>query len=138
MREEAAKKLHQVTILDGHFLSIPVYNRVDGFVASYALHHLTYQEKVAAIRYLDTFLAPKGRIVIADTMYSSLDYKQELHQDVERSGSVNLLQDLQTEFFELLEDITNIFVNLGYTYEKMQMNKYVWIIAAQKGGNTHA
>lgn len=137
MRQEAAKKLRQVTILDGHFMSIPVYNRIDGFVTSYAFHHLTYREKVAAIGYLDSRLTTSGRIVLADTMFRSVSDKQRIYDEAKRSGSMNLLHDLQTEYYELLDDVTRIFADLGYSYDAVQMNKFVWIISAKKGGTSN-
>lgn len=135
MREEAIKKLNRVTILDGHFLEVPIYNKVDSIVTSYAFHHLTLGEKKESLTYLDSLLNEGGKVVIADTMYSSQRYKEKLHQQVENDGALNLLKDLQTEYYELLADVTKLFDDLNYTYELKQMNKYVWIILAQKGGN---
>lgn len=138
MRKIAANKLSSgIAILDGHFLSIPLYNQVDGIVSSYAFHHLNYPDKIRAANYLDGFLKPGGRIVIADTMFSSENYKHELFKAVKQAGASNLWHDLNTEYYELLEDITQLFRTLGYSVHACQMNKYVWIVTAQKGGNSH-
>lgn len=134
MRKLATGKLTRVTVLDGHFLDVPIYNKVDSIVTSYAFHHLTLEEKEKALVYLDGLLNEGGKIVIADTMFSSLQYKKDLYKQVEQDGAVNLLNDLNTEYYELLDDVTGLFEKLGYTYKVEQMNKYVWTILAQKGG----
>lgn len=132
MREEAAKKLSRVTLLNGHFLDIPIHNKVDSIVTSYAFHHLNLKEKEEALIYLDSLLNRKGKIVIADTMFISKDYKEALHKKVKEEGALNLLNDLQTEYYELLEDVTGLFDKFKYTYEVKQMNQYVWLILAEK------
>ncbi len=134
MRNQATKKITRATILDGNFLKVPIYNKLDSIVTSYALHHLTLEEKEDALKYLDTLLNVGGKIVVADTMFSSKEYKKELYQQVENDGALNLLNDLNTEYYEMLNDVTAIFDRLGYNYTVKQMNKYVWIISAQKGG----
>lgn len=134
MREISTSKLPHVEILEGHFLSIPVNEKIDAIVTSYAFHHLTFKEKKKAIIYLDSILNEKGRIVIADTMFESTQYKLDLLKYVESMKAFNLLNDLNTEYYEYVKDICEIFEELNYTFEMKKMNKYVWIISAEKGG----
>lgn len=134
MRKIAKAKLASVKILDGHFLSIPIVGKVDAIVSSYAFHHLTLDEKKKALGYMDRLLNSGGKIVIADTMFETKDYKRKLKEDVENSGLFNLLQDLNSEYYEYLEDICQLFQELNYSYKTIKMNKYVWVISAVKGG----
>ncbi|WP_026475920.1 class I SAM-dependent methyltransferase [Alkaliphilus transvaalensis] len=132
MRRLAKEKLPNIAILDGHFLSIPIAEQFDSIVTSYAFHHLTYSEKRNALKYLDGYLKESGKFVIADTMYESADYKDQLLKYVADSNSHNLLNDLKTEYYEFTNDILKLFDELGYTYQLQQINKYVWVISAQK------
>lgn len=134
MRKIAKQKLQNVDILDGHFLSIPIDKKIDAIVTSYAFHHLTYDEKKKALEYLDSKLNNNGKIVIADTMFESIEYKEKLLKYVESNKCFNLLNDLKTEYYELLDDICILFKELNYSYSLKKMNKYVWIISAIKGG----
>ncbi|WP_341876213.1 class I SAM-dependent methyltransferase [Defluviitalea saccharophila] len=132
MRKVAKVKVPSLKILDGHFLSLPLTQKVDAFVASYAFHHLTYHEKIASVKLMDALLKPDGKIVIADTMFETRQYKAELLEKVKTSRAFNLLKDLNTEFYEMIEDLIKIFRDMGYTYELEKMNRYVWILTAQK------
>ena len=132
MRLIAEEKLPSSIILDGNFLNIPFSFKVDNIVSSYAFHHLTYDEKIECIKYLDGFLKDHGKLIIADTMFNSPRYKEELLKHVEDSKTFNLLNDLNTEYYEYLDDIFRLFKDLNYTIEHKQMNKYVWIIVASK------
>ncbi|SET05736.1 putative AdoMet-dependent methyltransferase [Natronincola peptidivorans] len=133
MRKIAMSKLPRVPIFDGHFLDIPIAKSFDGIVTSYAFHHLTLQEKKEAITYLDAFLKPAGKLVIADTMFESPEYKKALHQHVKNSEAYGLLEDLRSEYYEYVDDIKKVLHDLGYSLEAKKMNKYVWIITASKG-----
>lgn len=132
MRQIAYKKLKNNIILDGDFLNLPLSFKVDNIVSSYAFHHLTYDEKIESIKYLDGFLNTSGKIVIADTMFSSPQYKESLLNYVEDSKAYNLLKDLNTEYYEYIDDMLILFKDLNYSLEYRQVNKYVWIIVATK------
>lgn len=132
MRLIAEKKLPSSVIIGGDFLNLPLSFKIDSIVSSYAFHHLTYDEKVESIKYLDGFLKPNGKIVIADTMFSSPQYKNDLLNYVERSKAYNLLRDLNTEYYEYIGDMLMLFKDLDYSLEYRQVNKYVWIIVAAK------
>lgn len=132
MREVALKKNNTIKILEGHFLDIPIEDKVDAIVTSYAFHHLNYLEKEKAIQLLDEILTDNGRIIIADTMFESVAYKNELFNNIKESGAINLYRDLNTEYYELLDDILKIFLNLGYKVDCFKMNKFVWVVSTQK------
>ncbi len=132
MRRLAKEKLPNLAILDGHFLSIPIIEKFDSIVTSYAFHHLTYTEKRDSLKYLDGFLKKNGKIIIADTMFESEEYKSNLLKYVAESKAHNLLNDLNTEYYEYTEEILRLFDELDYTYTIKKMNKYVWMIIAEK------
>ncbi|KXG77777.1 class I SAM-dependent methyltransferase [Thermotalea metallivorans] len=133
MRKIAQSKLPDVPIMDGHFLSIPVSVHMDAVVTSYAFHHLPLDEKKKALVYLDGLLKDGGKIIIADTMFESEEYKKSLLDRVKSSGAFNLLKDLNTEYYEYVEDICQLFRELNYQLEAEKMNQYVWMISASKG-----
>ncbi len=131
MRMQAKEKVPALTLLDGHFLSIPTDQKFDSVVSSYALHHLTLAEKREAIQYLSGFLKTKGKLIIVDTMFESIGYKNQLLKRVESAGLYNLLSDLNTEYYELIEDITALLTEFGFTFSLQKMNSYVWMVSAK-------
>ncbi|WP_129600514.1 class I SAM-dependent methyltransferase [Anaerophilus nitritogenes] len=135
MRKIAKNKLSHIEIYDGHFLNIHISTKVDAIVTSYAFHHLDQKEKREAIYYLDSFLKEGGKVVIADTMFESKKYKKALYKEVENEKKLHLLNDLNTEYYEYIEDISKIFEDLDYRMDRKKMNKYVWIMTCYKGGN---
>ncbi|WP_350343998.1 class I SAM-dependent methyltransferase [Proteinivorax tanatarense] len=134
MRKLATKKNSDLKIYNGHFLNISstLTIKFDNIVSSYAFHHLTLSEKRQAIQYLKRHLNPGGRIVIADTMFESAKYKKELYSSVKKNGQFNLLEDLNSEYYELLESVTSIFEDFNFQFNTKKMNEFVWVITAQR------
>lgn len=131
MRQLTRRKLPELELYEGHFLSLPPIGPFDAIVSSYALHHLTLEEKQQAIPYLLQFLKPGGKMIIADTMFTSPEVKKELLHRAEAQQAFNLLNDLKSEYYELLEDYLAILEDHHLTYTKVQMNPYVWVVSAQ-------
>lgn len=130
MRKLASEKLPEVLFLEGHFLDFPELNPADAIVSSYAFHHLTLDEKRQSIDLMKGLLNKKGTLVIADTMFESAAYKSELLQAVEADGALNLLNDLNTEYYEMLEDMVAILEEAQFSVRKEKMNRYVWVLTA--------
>ena len=133
MREIAAKKYPEIRFADGSFLNIPVKDgSVDAVITSYAFHHLTDDEKALAVKKLATSLKPLGKVVIADTMYDSIETRKSILEDALAKGRNNLAQDLRTEFYTTHQVLKNIFVEAGFSVSFEKMNKFVWILTATK------
>ncbi|MBB6216165.1 ubiquinone/menaquinone biosynthesis C-methylase UbiE [Anaerosolibacter carboniphilus] len=132
MRMAASLRVPNIPILDGHFLSIPITSPVDAIVTSFGFHYLSYAEKKKAIDYFDSFLTVGGKIVIADVMYVSAKSKKDLLKHVKARGAAKLLNDLNTRYYEYVEDISELFREKNYTYEMKKMNKYVWVVCGRK------
>lgn len=131
MREEALRKYPELNILDGHFLDLPG-GKYDAIVNSYAFHHLTYQKKREALGAMNDRLNKDGAIIIADTMFSSVKEKRRILSDVKASNFLGLLNDLNTEYYEILDEILLLFRELNFAIEVENMNEFVWIIKAYK------
>lgn len=132
MREIASNKYPFEKFLSGTFLSLPINdNSVDAIINSYAFHHLTDEEKIDAVKLFKSKLKKDGIVVIADTIYSSEEYKQSIIEEVSEKNYTNLLHDLKTEFYTTQEVLTNIFEKEGFKVSYQQMNKFVWILTAK-------
>lgn len=132
MRLIAERKL-KIPLEDGDFLNFSEPDtQVDTIVSTYAFHHLTDGEKQHAAHTFNKLLKKGGKVVFADTVFADEESKQAIIRDAERKNLLNLAEDLQTEYYPMLEDITVIFEKAGFYVSLDQMNKFVWILEAVK------
>ncbi len=133
MRKLASRKLPEITIYNGSFLSLPEeVQHMDGFASSYALHHLTDKEKQVSLVDMAKRLKPGGKVVIADTAYRDLTAKKQIFEQVQHNNQVNLLKDLETEYYTLIEVMEQCFIRAGLTFRSEQLNTFVWLFEGEK------
>ncbi|MDM5315777.1 class I SAM-dependent methyltransferase [Fictibacillus sp. b24] len=133
MREKAVKRNPDLKLYDGDFLSFPTFDQeIDTVVSTYAFHHLTDDEKDKAIGQYSQLLKKDGKIVFADTAYLHEVDKKERHEKVKSQGYLNLLKDLQTEYYTTLGVLEDIFKNYDFDVSFEKLNEYVWLMEAVK------
>lgn len=130
MREVAERKLGR-NVQDGDFLNFPTHEAVDTIVSTYAFHHLTDDEKREAIeRYTIAFDTP--RFVLLDTMFESSMARQQIIDWASTRGYVDLVEDLNREFYSTTGTIRSMLEANGYRVDMTQKNKFVWLVVATK------
>lgn len=134
MREEVRKKSLSFDLRDGHFLDLPLQpeEKVDAIVSSFAFHHLTLTEKAEAFRLMSQVLTEQGAIIFADTSYKNEQSKREIVDRVRTQKRWNLLRDLESEFYEQIEDLEAICRRVNFSVEWKQLNRFVWLLVAMK------
>jgi putative AdoMet-dependent methyltransferase len=133
MRKLARHRFADVPIYDGDFLhfQVPV-QQVDSIVSTYAFHHLTDEEKQVAGRRFNALLPTGGKVIFADTVFVDEDAKQNAISRAKLEGRPNLAQDLATEYYTTVPEMTRIFEEAGFAVEFAQCNAYVWRWEATK------
>lgn len=130
MREVAERKLG-INVQEGDFLNFPTDEAVDTVVSTYAFHHLTDEEKREAIeRYATAFDTP--RFVLLDTMFESSEARQQIIDWASARGYVDLVEDLNREFYPWTQTIRSMLEENGYRVDMTQKNKFVWLVVATK------
>lgn len=137
MRKQVLKKRMDIELREGDFLNIPVTETVDAIVSTYAFHHLTLSEKQQALERMKAVLAPDGHIVFADTAFKNEQAKQQIIRRVRAQNKNSLLEDLQTEYYELLQDLKHVFHSAGFTVQFSALNRFVWLMTANLTGRAH-
>jgi cysteine synthase A len=133
MLDIAKDKFPNIEFVEGGFLNIPKSNNsIDAIISSYAFHHLSDDDKKLAALLFSTKLKPGGKVIIADTMYSSEKDKLNLIEDSLNKNYSSLAEDLDTEFYTTHKVLTEIFTYAGFNVSYKQMNKFVWILTATK------
>jgi putative AdoMet-dependent methyltransferase len=136
MRRQTAAKGLEIDLRDGHFLQLPLVpsEQMDAIVSTYAFHHLTLSEKKQALQAMKQFLRADGAIVFADTCYENGHARAEVMARVREQGKLNLLHDLETEYYELHEDLRKAFEQAGFAVSFFPMNRFVWLMSARLDG----
>ncbi|MFF2091032.1 class I SAM-dependent DNA methyltransferase [Paenibacillus sp. NPDC058174] len=135
MRSQIAKRGLAFTLLDGDFIQFPsISEPVDSIVSTYAFHHLTDEEKEAAISLYGKLLSSGGKIVFADTVYRDAGERELIHASAREAGYNNLLYDLQTEYYTTIEALQAMLERNGFSVTFNRLNRYVWLIDATKNG----
>jgi putative AdoMet-dependent methyltransferase len=133
MRKIALERLPIVPIFDGDFLhyEIPI-ETVDTIVSTYAFHHLTDGEKDMAVARFRQILPVGGQIVFADTAFQSEEDKTAAIEKAKQNQFLNLVTDLETEYYPTLGTLALIFDRHGFEFEFTKWNDFVWLIQATK------
>ncbi|MBM7716714.1 class I SAM-dependent methyltransferase [Siminovitchia sp. FSL H7-0308] len=133
MRNIARHKLPGATIVEGDFLEFPMPERnPDTIVSTYAFHHLTDAEKADAIQNFGKMLGEGGRIVFADTIFVSIEVKQDMIKEAESKQFNRLAADLKTEFYPTISTMNHLFGEAGFAVTFTQKNRFVWLMEATK------
>ncbi|PTM59928.1 class I SAM-dependent methyltransferase [Desmospora activa] len=133
MRQGALAKLPDLALYEGHFLQLPsTIGLVDGVVSTYAFHHLLDQEKRQALTLLHRSVKPGGRLVFADTVFKNEDIRGQMRQEAKDKGFLQLANDLEREYYPLLEPLQQMFADTGWKAQFQQLNRYVWLMRADK------
>ncbi|WP_270179386.1 class I SAM-dependent DNA methyltransferase [Alkalihalobacillus sp. CinArs1] len=133
MRDKAKERFPKLTLLDGDFLDYPeLEHSVQTIVSTYAFHHLTDTEKEEAIHKYSQLLSENDKIVFADTAFQNEDARTKMHEKVKSQGYLNLLQDLQTEYYTTIPVLEELFKKNGFEVAFTQLNDFVWLIEAVK------
>lgn len=133
MRAITKQKLPDLSVMDGDFLHYPpVMESVDTITSTYAFHHLTDKEKSEAIFKFKENFPSCERIVFADTMFRSELHKEEVVNEAKNNGYFVLAEDLEREYYPTLEVIEAIFKAHHFNVELKQLNKFVWLVIAER------
>ncbi|WP_101846389.1 class I SAM-dependent DNA methyltransferase [Halobacillus sp. Marseille-P3879] len=134
MRRIANVKCPEAAVYSGDFLHFPTLQMpIRSIVSSFAFHHLNEQEKRLALKEYCDKLEPNGEIIFIDTLFKDENYKQQLIDEAEHNGFMNLAQDLREEYYPYLKDLEQMFQQSGFEVTFKPMNKFAWLIRARKG-----
>lgn len=117
----------------GHFLALPVMdNQVDGIISSYALHHLTDEEKLLALAEMSRVLTDKGQICIADLMFVNEAHRQEVMEAYRREGNTEAIFSIEDEYYGDRSKLVDWLMQHDYQVQTYQFNNILSMIYAKK------
>ncbi|SFJ75632.1 putative AdoMet-dependent methyltransferase [Halobacillus dabanensis] len=117
----------------GHFLSLPVSDKgVDFVVSSYALHHLTDEEKELALAEMDRVLINGGRLAIADLMFENQATKKSILQQYLDEGNDEAIDAINDEYYADRSRLVSWLIDRDYRVETHQFNRILHLVFASK------
>ncbi|GAE25181.1 hypothetical protein JCM9140_1160 [Halalkalibacter wakoensis JCM 9140] len=115
----------------GNFLAIPYADRqFDFLVTSYALHHVTNEQKTLVFKEMQRVLKPHGRICIADVMFEHEEKRQEYLRRLKQTKQEQVRKEIEKEHYADLSKLLIWFDDHGYVTKVQQMSELVYIVYA--------
>ncbi|WP_404456029.1 MerR family transcriptional regulator [Oceanobacillus kapialis] len=129
------EKHPEIETRKGHFLALPVMNlQVDAIVSSYALHHLTGEEKLLALEEMDRVLKKDGEVCIADLMFIDQAHREKVIESFWKAGNMEAIEAIEDEYYADRSRLVNWLQKHHYTVETHQFNNILSMVYARKEG----
>ncbi len=133
MLKIAQEKLPEIETKEGSFLELPVAdNSTDLVVSSYALHHLTEDEKLKALEEMSRILKSQGKIIMADLMFANQRVGKEIKSKLIAEGKGKIVTEIEEEYYGYVDTLTQKLADLGFSAQEKQMTDFVWVIVGAK------
>jgi putative AdoMet-dependent methyltransferase len=104
----------------------------DVVISTYAIHHLTDQEKQRLFTLVFDRLVPRGRAVFGDLMIRNADQKREKVQQYLLKGDRNTAQAIAEEFFWLIDPTVAVLQGLGFDVRVIRFSDLSYGMVVEK------
>ncbi len=100
---------------------------VDTIISTYAIHHLTQEEKHVLFEKINEILQDGGKIIFGDLMFKNKEYKKEMEEKYP-----NLVEDFEEEFFWFIDEEADKLRELGFVINIEKFSDLSWGIYGEK------
>lgn len=104
----------------------------DAVLSTYAVHHLTEDEKGRFFARVAACLKPGGRAVFGDLMLESEEQASAFVRQFRAAGDLDAAEAVEEEFFWRIDSATAMLRRLGLTVESRRFSELSWGIALQR------
>ncbi|RXZ83885.1 methyltransferase domain-containing protein [Paenibacillaceae bacterium] len=131
MLKQCQSKFPSLETRLGNFLAIPYLDDHFNFVvSSFALHHLSDEQKILALEEMRRVLKPGGRIALADLMFEDEYAKQRYMQTLDKERDRNLVEMIEQSYVSSLAVISDWLEEKRYMIKQKQVSDILHIIYA--------
>ncbi|SEP68808.1 putative AdoMet-dependent methyltransferase [Virgibacillus subterraneus] len=117
----------------GHFLALPLLdNHADGIVSSYALHHISENEKLLALEEMSRVLKEDGQICIVDLMFQDEQHRKEVIERFRTQGNTEAIEAIEDEYYADQSKLVEWLFANNYRVETYQFNDILSMVYAMK------
>ncbi|MGG1660221.1 MerR family transcriptional regulator [Brevibacillus sp. NRS-1366] len=132
MLRQCRHKSPEIETKLGTFFAFPFLENDFDFVAtSYALHHLTEDQKRLALAECRRVLKPGGRLVIADLMFFDQEHRQWHVNALQQAGKEQAIAEIQDRCYADRSRLLAELTELGFVTEARQLTTYAHLIRAK-------
>lgn len=133
MRQLTIERFPSIKVIDGDLLQFNAgRERIDAIVSTYVFHHLTDEEKGEALKNYAKLLPTNGKVVFADTAFTTEESKREQIEKERNRGFHHVADDLEREYYTTIPILLKLFDEAGFRVEFTKMNDFVWLMHATK------
>ncbi len=100
---------------------------IDTIISTYAIHHLTQEEKHILFEKAYYILQDGGKIIFGDLMFKNKEYKKEMEKKYP-----NLVEDFEEEFFWFIDEEISKLKSLGFVINMEKFSDLSWGICGEK------
>jgi putative AdoMet-dependent methyltransferase len=104
----------------------------DSVISTYAVHHLTDEEKRLLFANIFAHLVPGGRAVFGDLMLQNDEDRSGKIQEYRTKGDPQTAQAIEEEFFWSIDTAVPDLLELGFQVETRRFSDLSWGIVAKK------
>ena len=104
----------------------------DSVISTYAVHHLTDDEKRLLFSKVFTSLVPGGSAVFGDLMLRNQEEKVSKTQEYLTKGDAKTAQAIEEEFFWSIGTAKVNLIEIGFQVETKRFSDLSWGVAARK------
>ncbi|MED1747203.1 class I SAM-dependent methyltransferase, partial [Brevibacillus borstelensis] len=116
----------------GTFFAFPYFGGMFDFVVtSFALHHLTDDQKTLALAECKRVLKPGGRLVIADSMFADEEHRALHIRALLQAGRKEAVAEIEDEYYADRSKLVQNLQELGFRVQARQLTTYVHLIEAK-------
>ncbi|MBO8163186.1 MAG: methyltransferase domain-containing protein [Brevibacillus sp.] len=121
----------------GNLLAIPYLDRsFDFVVTSYAMHHLTDEQKLLALAEFERVLKSNGRLVIADLMFPDTKDREHHLRQLRAEGRVADVERIEDEYYADRSILIKGLRELGFSPRAEQLTTYLHLVYATRNSST--
>lgn len=127
------RKYPAIRLLKGNLMAIPLADvAFDFIVSTYALHHLTDDQKEIAFEEMGRLLRPGGRIVIADLMFTDDEHRDAFLDELNARGDQASVEAVLDEYFADRSRLIRWLEQHRYEVRAEQLNHLLHLLVIRK------
>ncbi|MBW5446354.1 MerR family transcriptional regulator [Cohnella sp. CFH 77786] len=131
MLKQCQRKFPSLDTKLGNFLAIPYMDHTFDFaVSSYAMHHLTDDQKLLALDEMRRVLKPHGRVCFADLMFVNEEKRSSYLRKLEAKGKTDIVARIESEYYADRSRILQWFDDYDYVTKVRQLTDLLHIVYA--------
>ncbi|WP_367398148.1 methyltransferase domain-containing protein [Paenibacillus sp. MSJ-34] len=133
MLKQCRRKYPDLETKLGNLLAVPFFDgQFDFVVSSYALHHLTAEQKRLALGEMSRVLKPKGKICIADLMFENEQARTGYMDRLREAGHWEAVDSIESEYYADRSQLIRWLREYGFATVQHRVNDLMHLVYGER------